>query len=129
VPNPTGWLDPLGLAPCRIKQLKRDLGRAGMSVRKYDLVHVPEILDDDGEPIFGRSSTDGAGNPVLGPRGRPLIELTDRGLSSREEAVATVFHEAYHIESFKQRGHGGTEDEAEAYGQKMLQKFLRRTRR
>ncbi|GAA3436941.1 DUF6531 domain-containing protein [Kutzneria kofuensis] len=128
VPNPTGWLDPLGLAPCRVKQLKRDLGRAGMSVRKYDLVHVPEILDEYGRPIYGRSRADGAGNPVLGPRGRPLIEITDLGLASRNEAVATVFHEAYHIESFKRHGHGGTEDAAEAYGQKMLAKFLRRTR-
>ncbi len=134
VPNPLAWHDPLGLTPASLDQVIRELGQAGMSVTDYDVVHVPEIRDLDGSLILGRSSVDGAGNPLLGPRGRPLIEVTDHGLSPRidpefgprtgkENAIETIYHEIHHIKSNQLRGHGDSEDSAEKYGRKMLDKF------
>jgi hypothetical protein len=106
-----------------INQLKMALGRAGMSVRNYDLTYNPDIVGVNDEPVYGSSSFTGDG-PVLGPRGLPEISLSDSGLSNMNDAVATVFHEIYHIESFASFGTTGTEAEAEAYGQQMLARFL-----
>jgi len=106
-----------------INQLKMALGRAGMSIRDYDLTYSPDIVGAGGEPVYGSSSFTGDG-PVLGPRGLPEINMSDLGLSNMNDAVATVFHEIYHIESFASFGNPGTEAAAEAYGQKMLARYL-----
>ncbi|MBN6035334.1 DUF6531 domain-containing protein [Amycolatopsis sp. 195334CR] len=135
VPNTTVFADPLGLTPCRINQLRMDLGRAGMSVRDYDIVHVPEIIGPDGRPAYARSPANAGVDPrdpdvpMTGPRGRPLIEITDRGLENRDTAIASLFHEIYHQDSRRLWGHGGTEAQAEEYGQRMLAEFNRRTGR
>lgn len=63
---------------------------------------------------------------MLGPRGRPLIQVSDLGLSSMDEAVATIYHEIYHHRSFARSGVGGKESMAEAFGQRMLIRFQRR---
>jgi RHS repeat-associated protein len=111
--------------PVSLGKLKMALGRAGMSVRKYDLVHVPEILDANGELAYGVARFTGEA-AELGPRGLPLIEISDLGLSSMNEAVATVFHEIYHVDTFTAFGWPGTEASAEEFGQKMLARFLSR---
>ncbi len=57
-----------------------------------------------------------------------MIEITDLGLSSKDNAVVTIFHEIYHVRSNILRGHGGTEDAAEEFGQMMVDIFRRRIR-
>lgn len=114
--------------PVSVDQVKMALGRAGMSVADYDIVYVPTIEAEAGMPIYGRSShVDG--KPLPGPRGRPLIEISELGLSSMKEAVVTIFHEIYHHMSYVQRGEPGRESDAEAYGQRMWEKFERNSRR
>jgi hypothetical protein len=98
------------------------LGRAGMSVRNYDVTYNSDIVGADGGQVYGSSSFMGDG-PVLGPRGLPEISMSDLGLSNMDDAVATVFHEIYHIESFTSFGNPGTEAAAEAYGQQMLASY------
>ncbi|HEV2782191.1 MAG TPA: DUF6531 domain-containing protein [Actinophytocola sp.] len=128
VVNALTWMDPLGLTPCRIRQLRFDLGHADMSIRDYDVVHVPEIIGPNGLPAYGRSPAYGDGTPFLGPNGRPLIEISDLGLASRDQAVSTIYHEIYHIRSRQVWGHPGTEAQAEEFGQRMLAQFNRRAR-
>ncbi|MEU5858193.1 RHS repeat-associated core domain-containing protein [Nocardiopsis dassonvillei] len=117
-------------AAVSIKQGKMALGRAGMSVSQYDIVHVPEIRTaGDGLPAYGNSPHDGSGKPNLGPRGRPVIQISDMGLADMDTAVATIFHEVYHHRMYANwpGSMGGTESAAEAYGQAMLGIFRRRT--
>ncbi|WP_432173818.1 RHS repeat-associated core domain-containing protein [Streptomyces sp. Tue6028] len=160
--NPLVWSDPLGLAPCgpaiinhyrgasqrvpggqlgpavSVRQLRMALGRRGMSVEHYDIVHVPQI-DGPLGPAFGNSPHTAAGFPMLGPRGRPVIEISDLGLRSMDEAVSTVFHETmHHHQQAARRGmqdaHNdrayittpGDEEMAELYGQQMLERFRAR---
>ncbi|WP_053042682.1 RHS repeat-associated core domain-containing protein [Streptomyces leeuwenhoekii] len=113
-----------------IKQVKMALGRAGMSVSKYDIVHVPQIVTSEGIPAYGNSPHDGSGKPNKGPRGRPVIQISDMGLADMDTAVATIFHEIYHHRMYRiwPRSMGGKEGAAEAYGQAMLRVFKRRTR-
>nr|WP_223186591.1 RHS repeat-associated core domain-containing protein [Streptomyces sp. CBMA29] len=162
--NPTVLADPLGLSPCSslinvfrgpsqglpggqlgapvsIRQLRMALGKADMSVSHYDIVHVPEIHTPTGLG-FGNSPHLASGTPQLGPRGLPLIQISDLGLRSMDEGVATVFHEIHHHQQFRLSlnskplwgetiapSHiwGGTEDAAEDYGQRMLSLFKSRT--
>ncbi|MER5862818.1 ricin-type beta-trefoil lectin domain protein [Kitasatospora sp. NPDC002040] len=117
-------------AALSIKQVKMALGRAGMSVSDYDIVHVPEInTAGDGLPSYGNSPHDGNGMPNLGPRGRPVIQISNMGLDNMDTAVATIFHEIYHHQMFATwpDSMGGTESAAETYGQAMLGVFRRRT--
>ncbi len=160
--NPLVWSDPLGLAPCgpeiinhyrgasqrvpggqrgpavSVRQLRMALGRRGMSVEDYDIVHVPQI-DGPLGPAYGNSPHTADGFPLLGPRGRPVIEISDMGLRSMDEAVGTVFHETmHHQQQAARRGmqdsHNGRayittpgdEDMAEIYGQQMLERFRAR---
>ncbi|MFF2845469.1 DUF6531 domain-containing protein [Streptomyces sp. NPDC058001] len=157
--NPLVWSDPMGLTPCgpgiinhyrgasqrlpggqlgpavSIRQLKMALGRRGMSVDDYDIVHVPQI-DGPLGPAFGNSPHTTDGFPMLGPRGRPMIEISDLGLRDMDEAVSTVFHETMHHQQQAARrgmqdahnGRGyvttpGDEEMAEIYGQQMLERF------
>jgi hypothetical protein len=116
-------------AAVSIKQVKMALGRAGMSVSEYDIVHEPEIFTaGDGLPAYGDSPHDGGGTPYQGPRGRPLIRISNMGLADMDTAVATIFHEIYHHRSWANWGVPGTEGPAEKFGQAMLGVFKRRTR-
>ncbi|WP_431313334.1 putative T7SS-secreted protein [Streptomyces antnestii] len=155
VTNPHTWADHLGLSPdcngvqdtyrgdsqnkpggqhgpaASIDHVKAELGRAGMPVSDYDIVHVPEIRTPDGI-AFGNSPQTMDGFPMKGPRGRPLIEISDIGLRDLHEAVATINHEIYHHKHFELTRKsvnpwGGSEDAAEEYGQRMLDQFRRRT--
>jgi RHS repeat-associated protein len=128
VANPTREVDPLGLAPYSVNRVKGLLGRAGMSVRDYDIVKIPNQIDPlTGRHLLGHSPHTGAGLPHLGPRGRPLINVTPLGLADRETAVRTIFHEIYHHQTFARTGVGGTEAAAEDFGIMMWKEFLRRT--
>jgi RHS repeat-associated protein len=108
-----------------IKQVRQELGQAGMSVSKYDIEHVPHIEGPNGFPAYGQSPHTN-GLPWRGSSGRPLIEISDRGLASLDEAVTTVFHEIYHHRSYARGSGPGPESVAEAYGQRMLGIFQRR---
>jgi hypothetical protein len=115
-------------AAASVSGLKRALGAVGMSIRKYDVVHV----QPEDEAAYGLAGNWGVsrflnGLAERGPSGRPAIFLSNRGLSSMNEGVATVFHEIYHHESMAAFGHTGTEAQAEEFGQRMLNEFLRRT--
>ncbi|MFI0237214.1 hypothetical protein [Streptomyces sp. NPDC016845] len=110
--------------------MKSELGRAGMSVSDFDIVHVPEIRTPDGI-AFGNSPHTYDGFPMKKPRGRPLIEISDIGLRDLDEAVATIHHEIYHHRHFeltRKSGNvwGGSEEAAEEHGQRMLETFRRR---
>ena len=96
--------------------MKQCLGRCGMSVSDYNIVHTPTI-DGIGGPAFGRTTF---------ANGVPTIEVSDIGLSSMDEAVTTIYHEIYHVDSQLAFGTTGTEAAAESYGQRMLSHFLRR---
>ncbi|RCH64351.1 sugar-binding protein, partial [Streptomyces sp. SDr-06] len=117
-------------AAVSIKQVKMALGRADMSVSQYDIVHVPEIRTaGDGLPAYGNSPHDGNGMPNLGPRGRPVIQISNMGLADMDTAVATIFHEIHHHRMYATwpGSMGGTESAAEEFGQAMLGVFSRRT--
>ena len=88
-----------------------------MSVRDFDISHVPVILDLDGLPATGMTSKVGDSF---------AIQITDAGLSNVDEAVTTIFHEIGHVRSFRAFGHPGTEKAAEDYGRMMLEQFQRR---
>jgi hypothetical protein len=60
------------------------------------------------------------------PSGRPLIQISDLGLSSMDEAGATIYHEIYHHRSYARGSGPGEEAMAEAFGQRMLAIFNRR---
>ncbi|WP_405484278.1 putative T7SS-secreted protein [Nocardia sp. NBC_00511] len=150
--NPTVWTDPLGLCPedvrdtyrgdsqnspggrhgpgVSIDHVKMELGRAGMPVNQYDIVHVPTIRTPDGV-AYGNSPHTFDGLPATGPRGLPKIEISDIGLRNLNEAVATIYHEIYHHRQFgltRNSGNiwGGSEAAAEDFGQRMLSEFLKR---
>jgi hypothetical protein len=117
-------------AAVSIKQVKMALGRAGMSVSDYDIVHVPEISTaGDGLPAYGNSPHDGNGMPNLGPRGLPVIQISNMGLADMDTALATISHEIYHHQMYATwpESMGGTESTAETFGQAMLGVFRRRT--
>ncbi|WP_256787976.1 hypothetical protein [Frankia sp. AvcI1] len=96
-----------------------------MSVRGYDIEHVPVLAGPHGLPAFGASPRDGHGRALLGPRRRPLIQVSSLGLQDIETAVVTVFHEIAHHRSYLAVGHGGSEAEAERFGQRMYDQFAR----
>jgi hypothetical protein len=97
-----------------------------MSVRGYDIEHVATLPGADGQPAYGASPHNGHGRSLVGPRGRPLVQLTDLALRNMETAVITVFHEIAHHRAYRVVGHAGTEAEAETYGRRMYIEFARR---
>jgi len=113
----------LGNKPVSLKQLKIALGKKGMSIKNYELKHIKEILDPFGGKAFAEMTQ--IGDDVLrGKSGKPLIKITDKGLSSMKEAVKSVYHEINHIESFLRNGVVSAEEVAEDFGIKMLEKFM-----
>ena len=97
-----------------------------MRVRGYDIEHVARLLGADGRPAYGASPHDGHGRPLVGARGRPLIQVSSLALYDVRAAVVTIFHEIAHHRSYRAVGHGGTEAEAERYGQRRYEQFARR---
>jgi RHS repeat-associated protein len=116
----------VGSRPVSVNQVQIALGKSGLSVAEYEIVHTPVITDPFGRKVFGAMSLDNGGNVVLGPSGRPLIQITDLGLSSMDEAVATIFHEVHHIRAALGTGIPSAEAHAEAFAQRMLRSFLSR---
>jgi hypothetical protein len=111
-----------------VKQVKMALGRAGMSVRDYDIVHVPKLQSVTAS-AYGNSPHNGLGEPFLGPRGRPLIEISNMGLADMKTAVETIFHEISHHQFYRLRGNSGDEEDPEAYGKSKWREFSRKTKR
>lgn len=108
-----------------IRQLRILLGRCGMSVRGYDIEHVATLTGPGGRCAYGASPHDGHGRPLVGARGRPLIQLSSLGLRNTETAVVTIFHEIAHHRSYRAVGHAGSEAEAETHGRRMYKEFVR----
>jgi hypothetical protein len=109
-----------------IAYVVRALGRHGPSVSRFDIEYVEILIGVGGRPAYGASPHDNHGEPLRGRRGRPLIVLSSLALQDMETAVTTIFHEVAHHRSYRATGHGGTEAAAEAYGQRMCQRFARR---
>ncbi|MFJ1703114.1 RHS repeat-associated core domain-containing protein [Kitasatospora sp. NPDC088346] len=114
-----------------IKSVRIALGKAGMSVKGYDIVHVPTI-EHPNSVALGSSPFKGKGNgnalrvAVLGPNELPLIEVSSEGLRDMETAVRTILHELYHHKN----GHlPDMEAQAEAYSERMYAEYLRRRRK
>ena len=107
-----------------LKQVKINLGQAGMSVSDYEIVHTPEVLDAYGDPAYAAMRQTGDGSVVLGDSGRPLILISDLGLSSEENAVTSIFHEIHHVDSALGSGTVSSEAHAEAYGELMYLKYF-----
>ena len=77
----------------------------------------------------GRSATKARARDGLGPRGRPVTQISNMGLADMDTAVATIFHEIYHHQMYATwpGSMGGTESAAKTFGQAMLGVFRRRT--
>jgi hypothetical protein len=97
-----------------------------MSVRDYNIEHIPWLLGADGRPAYGASPHDGLGRPLPGESSRPLIQVSTLALRDLRTAITTIFHEVAHHESYRAFGHGGTEAAAERYGRQMYGRFVRR---
>ena len=109
-----------------IRHVTRTLGRCQLSVCGYDIEHVDELMGVGGRPAYGNSPHDGYGRPLVGMRGRPLIQMSSLALCDIQTAVVTIFHEIAHHRSYRAIGNGGTEAEAERYGQRMFEQFAHR---
>ncbi len=108
-----------------IRQLRTLLGRCGMSVCGYDIEYIATLRGADGQAAYGASPHDGHGRPLVGARGRPLIQVSGLALRNMETTVVTIFHEIAHHRSYRAVGHAGTEAEAEMYGWRMYKEFMR----
>jgi hypothetical protein len=61
---------------------------------------------------------------MVGGDGRPIIELSQLGLTDRDTAVMTVLHEMYHQKMLSTFGNPGTEADAEQYAVQRFQKLF-----
>ncbi|NEA23018.1 hypothetical protein [Actinomadura bangladeshensis] len=124
--RPGGQVGP----PISLNKLRSELGRTGLwpLLRDYDIVYVPEIPGPPGAIRYGNSPYSPDGSPKLGPTGKPVIWISDYGLSSLEQAVRTALHESWHQQQLAKRGVPGTEWGAHQYEKKMYREFLRRQR-
>jgi len=107
-----------------LKRLRNVLGRAGVSPSGYKLVKVSAEVSramekEAGETIWGWVSRDGAGTVARDLKGRPIINFTERALSSLEEAVKTFGHEAKHLQDFARGLEESSEALAELAGEKL----------
>jgi len=88
--------------PTSLRQLRMKLGRAGVDVSGYAFRKATtEEAAIAGSHVYGWVHVDGAGRVATDARGRAIINFTDKGLSSLEEAVKTFGHEASHIKDSK----------------------------
>ncbi len=113
----------VGGKPVSIKAAKINLGKAGLIVDDYEVVRIANLTDPYGRPVFGRMGVDGAGNLIRGPGSKPLIEVTDLGLESMEQATFTIFHEVHHVRSALGSGVVSMEEHANAFAARMLERF------
>jgi hypothetical protein len=112
-------------APISLRRLKMLLGRAKMGTNKYKIVQASaEDAARLGDDVFGWVSRTGSGQIARAADGRPIINLTERALSSVKEAVTTVGHEIKHI-----LDPHATEALAEAFGERFYDKFLKNIKR
>ncbi|WP_157609968.1 hypothetical protein [Spirillospora albida] len=81
-----------------------------------------------GRLIYGNSPYNPDGKPKLDPNGKPLIQISDEGLSSIEHAVRTPFHESRHQRNLAERGVPGIEREADKYEEQVYREFVRKQR-
>ena len=112
------------VAVVSLKRLRNVLGRAGVSPSAYKLVKVSAEVSramekEVGETIWGWVSRDAAGTVARDARGRPIINFTERALSSLEEAVKTFGHEAKHLKDFAAGLTESSEALAEQAGEKL----------
>jgi hypothetical protein len=109
--------------PVSLKQLRMVLGRAGVSPSPYSLVKVPteisQELEKGGVKVWGWVSRDATGAPLRDVRGRPIINFTERGLSSLEESVKTFGHEVQHLKDFAAGIVTAREADAERAGEQL----------
>lgn len=108
-----------------LRRVRGSLGRCGMSVCGYDIEYVPALRGAHGQCAYGASPHDGSGRPLVGTRGRPLIQMSSLALRDIRTAVITIFHEIAHHRSYRAVGHAGTESAAEWYGQRKYEQFVR----
>ena len=96
-----------------VNRLVRALGQGGYGdlARSFDIQRVPVIRDPGGGFGWGYSPLG-----QFGADGKPIIQISHRGLSSMDEAMKTFFHETYHWDTFFKLGVGGREGPAEAFG-------------
>jgi hypothetical protein len=52
--------------------------------------------------------------------------VSNSALRDTRTAVVTIFHEIAHHRSYRAVGHGGTEADAERFGERMFEEFARR---
>ena len=84
-----------------LRQLRMKLGRAGVDTSGYAFRKATaQEIADAGKRAYGWVNVDGAGRVFSDAKGRPIINFTDKGLSSLEEGVKTFGHEASHIKDY-----------------------------
>ncbi|MEV6977248.1 hypothetical protein, partial [Kitasatospora sp. NPDC093806] len=114
-----------------IKSVRLALGKAGMSVKGYDIVHVPKIEHPNSialgnSPFGGKGGGNALRVAITGPNELPLIEISTEGLRDMETALKTILHELYHHKT----GHlPDLEEAAENYAEKRYAEYLRRTKK
>jgi hypothetical protein len=102
-----------------IKSLRMAMGRAGMSVKDYDIQYAENIAGVNGEPAYGASPYTASGAPMMNDAGQPIIEISRMGLSDMPTATQTILHELYHQNMLSTTGYPGLESDAEGYAQEM----------
>jgi len=112
--------------PVTLKRLKMVLGQAGIDHRQFNLRRVVRTVGDDLDNVYGFVARDGAGNIARDVRGRPIINFTDKGLSSLEEAVTTFGHERKHLQDFAAGMQTSSEALAEEAGENLWKLVSRR---
>lgn len=91
-----------GQRPVSLRELRMKLGRAGVDTSDYAFRKATaEETALAGNHVYGWVNVDGAGRVAADARGRPIINFTDKGLSSLEEGVKTYGHEASHMKDYK----------------------------
>jgi uncharacterized Zn-binding protein involved in type VI secretion len=106
-----------------LRQLRMKLGRAGVETSGYAFRKATaEEIEAAGKRAFGWVNVDGAGRVFSDAKGRPIINFTDKGLSSLEEGVKTFGHEASHIKDYVAGIKLAREDVAEKAAENLWEK-------
>jgi hypothetical protein len=109
--------------PVSLRELRMKLGRAGVDVSSYAFRKATaEEAAAAGKHVYGWVNVDGLGRVFADARGRPIINFTDKGLSSLEEGVKTFGHEANHIKDYNAGIKYAREPEAEKAGEALWKK-------
>jgi len=113
-------------------RLKQTLARTGYRSEwdKYEVVHVERIVDHRTGDLAEGNSPHGLNQapyyrpvPNRAANGKPIIEMSNKGLRNMKEAVVTFFHETYHQKRMAGFGDTGTEEDAEDFGQMMWRRI------